>query len=91
MSEREERQFRIPKLHGPQDFVNWRLIAKVSLEVDDYRLLGLTERPEDSGAAALRKWEEENSKAKRTIFCALECEPLARFNALIESGTAKSL
>lgn len=91
MSEREERHFGIPKLHGPQDFVNWRLLAKFSMEADDYQLLWLTERPKNATATALRKWEELNAKAKRTIVCSLGAKPLARFNSLIGTGTAKLL
>lgn len=91
MGKREGRQFRISKLHVPRDFMYWRLIAKFSIEADDYQPLELNQRSESASATNLRKWEEDNEKAKSKIVSALETEPLARLNLLIEKRSAKSL
>ena len=81
-----------PKLHGPDDFQNWRYVARVCIEDNDPLLVGLTERPPDgTPAATMRKWVEANAKARRVIVCALGTEPLARFGGMPDTCTAKEL
>lgn len=91
MADKREGKWRISALHGSKDFLNWRLLAKVSIAASDHTLLGLSYRPDNATATVLWNWEEANANANRTVVCALGYEPLLSFNALIEDGTASSL
>jgi len=82
-----------PKLNSSSDFIKWRRLLFALIRRDDVYVEGLKDRPEDVPAAATRRWEERNARAKSTITLYLGDAPLAQLSEIVddEESNAKDL